>query len=206
NRHNLSLPAGQQFDRLGDRRHIAYESPKHIACLREHGALVEDVKEFRSDSQFTAEIQVRPSREVSGEREVLVDGFDPLLPSLCRRGENGRLPSELDQPGVGRENAADDLDQGGFAGAVVADQSRDFAGWEVKRGVLQGDDGAEALADSFRAEQCIGSFCGTVHYRLAPRIARSEAPLPPIRAIPGKTIRPPISDRAATSESVSLQS
>ena len=41
---------------------------------------------------------------------------------------------------------------------------------------------------------------------MAPSIARSEAPLSPIRAIPGKTISPPMSDRPATCESVSLQS
>ena len=93
NRHNLPLAAGQQFDRLGDRRHIAYEPLEHLACLREHRALVEDVQEFRADGQFAAEIEVRPYGEVSGEREVLIDGLDPLLASLCGRGEIGRLPS-----------------------------------------------------------------------------------------------------------------
>src|SRR5271166_83075 len=99
----------------------------------------------------------------------------------------GRLSFELDRPGVGREQAADDLDERGLAGPVVADQSCDFACWEVKRGVLQGDDGAETLAYSFHAKQGVRRLCGAVHYRLAPSIARSEAPLPPIRAIPGKT-------------------
>jgi hypothetical protein len=97
NRHNLALPAGQQFDPLRDRRHIAYEPPERLACLREHGALVEDVKEFRAKGQFAAEIEVRPYREVSGKREVLIDSFDALLASVCGRGEIGKLPQELDR-------------------------------------------------------------------------------------------------------------
>ena len=39
---------------------------------------------------------------ISDEREILIDGFDALLASLCGRGEIRRLSSELDRPGVGR--------------------------------------------------------------------------------------------------------
>src|ERR1700687_1837306 len=116
------------------------------------------------------------------------------------------LPSELDRTGVRREHAADDFDEGGLAGPVVAYQPRDFGRWEVKGGVLQGYDGAEALAHSFHPKQGVRRLCGAVYHRPAPSAARSESPLPPIRAIPGKTIRPAISDRAATCDSVSLQS
>jgi hypothetical protein len=82
---------------------------RRILSRKTHRALVEDVKDFRADSQFTAEIHIRPYGEVSGEREVLIDGLDPLLSSLCGRREIGRLPSELDRPGVRREHTADDL-------------------------------------------------------------------------------------------------
>ena len=51
-----------------------------------------------------------------------------------------------------------------------------------------------------------GIFAKSSNYRLAESIARSEAPLPPSRAVPGKTINPPMSDREETCESVSLQS
>ena len=115
------------------------------------------------------------------------------------------LPQELDRSEVGREHAADDLDEGRFAGSVVADQSCDFPRWEVKAGVLQGDDGAEAPADAFRAKQRVRYICGTVHNCFALSIARSEAPLSLTRAVPGKTISPPMSDRPATCESVSSQ-
>ena len=151
NRHNLPLPAGQQFDRLRDRRHVAYEPPEHLACLGEHAVLVEDMKEFRPNGQFAAEIEVRPYREVSGKREVLIDSLDALLASICGRGEIGRLPQELDRSGIGRQHATDHLDEGRFSGAIVADQSGDLAGRELKCGVLQSDDCAEALAHSFHA-------------------------------------------------------
>ena len=70
-------------------------------------------------------------------------------------------------PGIGREHAADDLDERGFACAVVADQPRDFAGREVHGGVMQGDDGAEALADLFHAKQGVRHFCEIVQLSLS---------------------------------------
>jgi hypothetical protein len=45
------------------------------------------------------------------------------------------------------------LDQGRFAGAVVAEQAQDLAGVHIHRDVLERDDAAEVFADLARLDQ-----------------------------------------------------
>jgi hypothetical protein len=56
-----------------------------------------------------------------------------------------RLAVQLDLAFVGRDGAADRLDQRRLAGAVVADDGEDFAGIEVEIGVIERGDAAVAL-------------------------------------------------------------
>ena len=54
------------------------------------------------------------------------------------------LAGEPDLAGVGRDRAAERLDQRRLAGAVVADDGEDLVGIEVEVGVVERDDAAVA--------------------------------------------------------------
>lgn len=53
-------------------------------------------------------------------------------------------------------DAAQDLDQGGFAGTVFADEAMHFPRAQVETDPIQGDDTPETLAHVAHAEQSIG--------------------------------------------------
>ena len=54
---------------------------------------------------------------------------------------------EEDLAGVVADGAGEDLDQRGFAGAVLAEEGVDLAGAGGEAGVAEGDDAAEALGE-----------------------------------------------------------
>ena len=74
-----------------------------------------------------AEEQVGDDVEVLAQREVLEDCRDSRLLRVLRRREFLGPPAQDDLTFVGAVDFGDDLDQGGFARAVVADESDDFA-------------------------------------------------------------------------------
>ena len=53
----------------------------------------------------------------------------------------------------------DDVEQGGFAGAVGADESQDLALGQIKGDVGQGLEAAEALGDILNLEYHSSTFC-----------------------------------------------
>ncbi len=62
------------------------------------------------------------------------------------------LPVDDDAPFRGRDHARDQLAQGGFARAVLADERMNFTGKQVEIGALQGGDAAIALGHAFERE------------------------------------------------------
>jgi hypothetical protein len=44
---------------------------------------------------------------------------------------------DAQRSGIGRDGAADDLDERGFSGAVLSDQGVDFSGEEIERDAFQ---------------------------------------------------------------------
>src|SRR5699024_9482857 len=66
-------------------------------------------------------------REVRGQAQFLMDDRDPVVPGVVGGGEADRPPIEVDGSGGGLLHAGEDLHQGGFAGAVLAEQRRHLA-------------------------------------------------------------------------------
>ena len=131
--------------------------------------------------QLAAEEDVGPDRHVAGQREVLVDGFDPGRARLGRRGEVDRLAVELDGPAVRAQDGAEDPDQGRFAGAVVADQPGDLPGDDVDRDVVSATTPPKRLL-MLRACRRRGSPCSSIrrptiasHHGLAGRRILAKA-------------------------------
>src|SRR5919109_1230489 len=77
-------------------------------------------------------------------------GFAALLSEragVVDRPDRDLLAVDVDPAGVGLVEAADDLDEGRLAGAVVADQPEHLAAAQAQVDVGQGGDAAEALGD-----------------------------------------------------------
>jgi hypothetical protein len=58
--------------------------------------------------------------QIAKQQQFLVDGRDPGAPRVVRRIEPKRPSVDMNGAGVGLIDPGDDLDQGGFAGAVLA--------------------------------------------------------------------------------------
>ena len=115
-----------------------------------HVDLVELAREAaRPGNQvFLTEEQVGYNVEVVAEREVLVDGCDAERGGVAGSGDLDLLALEEHAPFVGQLDAGDRLDQGGLAGAVVADDRHDLTCVQVEVDVLERLNLAEALADA----------------------------------------------------------
>ena len=84
--------------------------------------------------------------------------------------EHDLLAADEDPAGVGLVEAADDLDQGRLAGAVVADQAEHLAPVQAQVDVGQGGDPAEALGDVLDPQGlAVGRGVGARHVRPARR-------------------------------------
>ena len=73
-----------------------------------------------------------------GQIHLLIDGGDAGALGLGRRGEIDLLAGKLNAARVAAVHAGQDLEQRGFARAVLADQGVDFAGRDTQFGVDQG--------------------------------------------------------------------
>ena len=96
---------------------------------------------------FAAEEHVVIDAEVLDQRQVLVDRLDAVGAGIARRGEMRLLAVDDDRAAVGLVKAREDFDQGGLAGAIVADQRQHLPLTELDADVDERRDGAEALAD-----------------------------------------------------------
>ena len=103
--------------------------------------------------ELAVEEEVLPDGEVLDEGEVLVDGLDSGLAGVLGGGQLQLGAVEDDGAGVGVVDAADAADEGGLAGAVVADQRGDLSAAQRERDVLEGLDAAEGEGDVCDLEQ-----------------------------------------------------
>ena len=104
-----------------------------------------DVDEAEAVGDLAADEEVAPERLLLGERLVLVDGLDRQVVRHAHRivGEVDLLVADEDAPRGRREHAGHHLDQGGLAGAVVADQADDLVPADGEIDVAQRLDRAE---------------------------------------------------------------
>ena len=108
---------------------------------------------------------MRPLRLIERHLHVLGDrhGHERLgdlegaaeaqAPDAARRQAGNVLVGEPDTAAVGRELAADHVEDGGLAGAVGADDRQQPPGVEAKRHVARGHHAAERLAQRLDAQK-----------------------------------------------------
>src|SRR5690349_2633527 len=107
----LALPAGQRADRLVD----VLDRDAHLAQLGvgdlAHALDVQRGHRVLALAQLRAEEEVAPDLHQADHRQVLVDGGDPVVERLARRGEV-HLLAVHGEPALGvRVQAGDDLDE-----------------------------------------------------------------------------------------------
>src|SRR5205807_1745417 len=86
-------------------------------------------------------------RERGDQAQLLRDQCEPGAERLARVAESASDTIHEDASGVGLVDAGEDLDQRGFAGAVLADDRVDFARCELERDLVESLSGEEALAE-----------------------------------------------------------
>src|SRR3954453_7607928 len=144
--HALAPAAGEGADGLFE----VVQDDAHLAQFVVGGLLhlldVESPDGPGALGHLGAEEEVAPYRHQGDHGEVLVDGGDALVEGFTRGGEahRGVVDEEL-ALGV-LVQAGDDFDEGGLAGAVVAQYAGDLAGVHLQADPVQGADVAVGLA------------------------------------------------------------
>src|SRR3954447_18930734 len=154
---DLALTSGQCLDGLVDvvQRPDAelvdelLGLPLHTGCVEHPEDGAEDARPalFASEEEIAGDVQRR------SYGQGLVDGLDPRLSRLLRAAEGDLLAVDRDGAGVRRHSAGQALDQGGLAGAVVADDGQHLARAELEvdprepHDVTEGLDEAAGLED-----------------------------------------------------------
>src|SRR5262245_62075029 len=100
-----------------------------------------------------AQQHVLGNGELAKVSQLLVDGREAGLQGVAWRTEPRLVSSPADRAAVGRVNAAQDFDEGGFAGAVFADHSQHFTGVQFQRERFQRLDTRKRLFDSVQLQQ-----------------------------------------------------
>ena len=109
-----------------------------------HGFLIHEAEPA---GQLAPEEEIGDRVEVIRQRERLVDRFDAERSRIPRRADFDRLAGEANLAAVGRIDAGEDLDQRGFPGAVVAEQSEHFAFAKIEAHIVDGAHAAKSLHD-----------------------------------------------------------
>ncbi len=141
---DLPLAAGERGDRDADAGDADGQGVQQLLGALLHGDLVED----RALAQLVAEEEVGDDVEVVAQRQVLVDDGDAEFLGVVRPVDLHRLALPLDGALVDGMHPGDGLDQGGLAGAVVADEGDDLTGADLQVDVGERLDGAEPFGDS----------------------------------------------------------
>ena len=83
------------------------------------------------------------------QHEVLLNHADACGHGVRRRAKAHLLAVDVDLAGIRPDEAVEDLHNGGFAGAILADDGQDFAPVEVEADVVVRADGSIRLDDVF---------------------------------------------------------
>ena len=163
------------------------ERVEELDRLLLHRLLVESP---RAVQQLAAQEQVRDDVEVVAEREILVDGRDPVLVGGGGAADVRALAVDRDRARVRGLDPGDRLDQRRLAGAVVADQGDDLAGVDLEVDVDERLDTAEALADAGGTEQGLRTHSFGIAEVLPTKCRTRGAGGHPCRAAAGTWVSP----------------
>ncbi len=150
NRHDLPF-GNRELTDDGVERQVRAEARQDFRGSCAHG-LAAYGRERRAE--LLVDGDVFPHAEVRKQREVLIDDLDAqLLRLIGRQVIEGRAVDDDAAARVGSIDAGDDLDERGFAGAVLSDQAMHFAGIHRPVDAVEGDRSAETLADVLEFEK-----------------------------------------------------
>ena len=128
---------------------------QHLLRPACHGLLVQQPQRtlfLATDKDVLVGIEVRH------QIDLLVDGVKPRRFALSGAFEAALCPVHKVPPEAGLIHAGNDLDEGGFARAVLADQRMDLSGTQVKINVREHPDPIELLADVLRLQEDLFFF------------------------------------------------
>src|SRR5262249_14053859 len=101
------------------------------------------------------------------------DHADSALERLPRIAEMQPLAAPVDRAGVGLDDARQDLQERGLAGAVLADERVRLCRGDVEAHAPEGLDGAERLADVPELKGGLGAHARRILPALAPAALRA---------------------------------
>ena len=143
----LPLAAGELLGLGVDARHAHLDVVEVLTREVAHLALVEEA-DRAEPRELVAEEQVLVDGELGDQRQVLVDGLDPVRAGVLDGAEADALAAEQHVAPVLLVEAAEDLDERALAGSVVADQAEHLALPQGEVDAPQDVQRAEALGDA----------------------------------------------------------
>src|SRR3712207_1089169 len=154
--YRLPLAARERGDRLGG---VAKADTDLVELLASYavGLLhVEALERSYARRGFAPDEEVARDAHQRDHRQVLEDRGYPALYGVARRVEEDLLAFQRHGALGGLVDPGEDLDQGGLAGPVIAEQARDLPGLDVHGDVFESDDVPEVLRDASRFhEGCV---------------------------------------------------
>jgi hypothetical protein len=152
----LSLTAGQGLHCLAHVLQRADPELRHFQLsVFHHSGFVELAEDFAENSghpTFSAEIDVLADIESRSHRERLVNRLNPRIARLLRPPEGDSTSVDLHDAFVRLYRPSEAFDQRGFAGAIVADNAKDFMRIQVEVSAIEADDPTERLDQAARLE------------------------------------------------------
>ena len=118
-----------------------------------------EVDQAEAGARFAAEEEVAGHAHQRDEVDLLVDGRDPGVLGLQRGGEADRAAVVAQLAAVGPVHAGEDLDEGGFPGAVLAHQGVHLPGPQGEVHAVQGEYAGEGLGQAADGEY-LGALTG----------------------------------------------
>ena len=109
--------------------------------------LVEELGRGTFARVYLAEEERLGNRQVAHQRQLLERGLHALPLRLGRAGQHRRAAEQFDRATVGQDQPGQQLDDGGLAGAVLAEQGMHFAGHDAERRIIERDGRAIGLGD-----------------------------------------------------------
>ena len=146
----LALAARERAHRFLELGEVRIEARHHNAGLGFHGDIVERAP---GGAQLAPEEQVGRGVEVLGQRQGLIDRLDTVAPGVARAVDRHRSALDADLSRIRSIGSRQHLDQGRFAGAVVAEQADDLTALQVERHVVYCLYTAEADAHAAQLDQ-----------------------------------------------------
>ena len=187
--HGLALAARHGPHRVR-RPGFGFQLGEQLARALMHRAVVEQLEGPEAAHFLTAQEDIGRGSEVVAERQILIDDLDAGGARIHRQVKMHRLTFQRHHAGRGREIAGHDLDQGRFAGAVVAHQSHDLARLEMKIDAGQRLDRTEMLGYGLQFEQRHRSRSSLASVRPFMAVPVRFRPAEPAPA-PSRNSRPP---------------